>query len=357
MRRVEVARVVGGVGPDLEVEEVVHDVVRHVREHDADRGEGEEAPVDARVAVDGEQPAEARGHERHRQHAGPGDPQPLRDRVERALRRVGGGEDVQPLLGQALALPDDGVGHARRGYPLPRRPGRGRRRHAARGGRRAAVPSRGDEPGGSTPGVGRLRPRRSVPAVRRPPGPGPGPRGDARRRARRVGRPRLRARACRAQRSSPLEEHAGGVLGRRRRGRGLPGRRWPGTCSPSTRPTTRGCAGSCPVRSRPAASRRCGRTWRTSSTRLLDDVARRSADGPGRPRGDVRLPAPVHRDLRAARRRRSRPRPAGRGAHRAAVADADPRGVGPRQGGLRHRGRGAHAARGRTSGHVRATTS
>ena len=77
----------------------------------------EERPVDVRVAVHREQPTEPGGHERHRQHAGSRDPQPLRDGVEGALRRVGGGEDVQPLLGQALALPDDGVGHGGEAIP------------------------------------------------------------------------------------------------------------------------------------------------------------------------------------------------------------------------------------------------
>ena len=66
VRRVEVARVVLGVGADLEIEEVVHDVVRHVREHEAERGKREEAPVDVRVAEHGEQPAESGRDERHR---------------------------------------------------------------------------------------------------------------------------------------------------------------------------------------------------------------------------------------------------------------------------------------------------
>ena len=120
VRRVEVAGVVGGIGADLEVEEVVHDVVRHVREHDAETGEGEVRPVDARIAEHREQSGEAGGHEGHREHARPGQPQPLRHGVERALRRVGGGEHVEPLLGQALLLVDDGVGHGRSVSPLTR---------------------------------------------------------------------------------------------------------------------------------------------------------------------------------------------------------------------------------------------
>ena len=68
MRRVEVARVVRGVGADLEVEEVVHEVVGHVREHETDRREREQPPVDARRR--GRRRAARRGRRRPSSSAG-----------------------------------------------------------------------------------------------------------------------------------------------------------------------------------------------------------------------------------------------------------------------------------------------
>ena len=101
VRRVEVARVVLAVGADLEVEEVVHQVVGHVREHDADRREREPSPRDVGVAVDREQARDRGRDQRHREHAGAGQVEPLRHRVEPARRRVRRGEDVLPVADEA----------------------------------------------------------------------------------------------------------------------------------------------------------------------------------------------------------------------------------------------------------------
>ena len=60
VRRVQVARVLLAVGPDLEVEQVVHEVVRHVREHETDRRQREPSPCDVGVAVHREQPGDRR---------------------------------------------------------------------------------------------------------------------------------------------------------------------------------------------------------------------------------------------------------------------------------------------------------
>ena len=66
--------------------------------------EREPAPRDVGVAVDREQAGDRGRDQRHRQHAGAGQVQPLRHRVEAARRRVGGGEDVLPVVQQAVRL-------------------------------------------------------------------------------------------------------------------------------------------------------------------------------------------------------------------------------------------------------------
>jgi hypothetical protein len=79
--RVEVAGVVLPVGPDLHVEQVVHQVVRHVGEHDADGRHREPAPVHVGVAIDREQTGDCGGDQGHGQHARPGEIEPLRNWV------------------------------------------------------------------------------------------------------------------------------------------------------------------------------------------------------------------------------------------------------------------------------------
>ena len=112
VRRVEVAGIVLRVGADLEVEEIVHDVVRHVREDEPDRGDGEESPVGVRTAERGEQSTEPGRDQGHWEHTGTGEPQPLRHRVEGAFRRVGRGQYVQPLLRKTLLPVERRVSHA-----------------------------------------------------------------------------------------------------------------------------------------------------------------------------------------------------------------------------------------------------
>ena len=107
-----------------------------------------------------------------------------------------------------------------------------------------------------------------VPAVRRGPRTGRGACGHARRRARRLAGGRLRGGTDRAERSAALQGHARRA-GDRRRGRGrgpARARPSPGTCSASTRRITAACAASSRPRSRRAASKRCARGCRPSST-------------------------------------------------------------------------------------------
>ena len=165
-------------------------------------------------------------------------------------------------------------------------------------------------------GVGSLRPRRPLPAVRRGPRAGRGASGHARRRARCLARGRLRGGTDRAQRSAALQGHARRAGDRRRgRGRGPPGtRRSRGTCSASTRRITAGSAASSRPPSRRAASKRsargCRPSWTTSSTRS----PRPDPDARVDLVACVRVPAAVHRHLRAARRARAgsgRPRDGG----------------------------------------------
>ena len=105
MGRVEIAREVLTVGPDLEVEEIVHEVVGHVREHDAGRGEREPSPRHVR----------ARGTPRAARRA-------RRRRASSAVRRRGSGT--------ATSTPD----RADRAvdWSLPARTSSCRRRCAAR---------------------------------------------------------------------------------------------------------------------------------------------------------------------------------------------------------------------------------
>ena len=86
MGRVEGADVVVGVDAALEVEVVVDHVVRGVGDDEPDDREGSKpqltltSPV-SRGAPDGEQPADQARRHRHREHRGPGDHEPLADRV------------------------------------------------------------------------------------------------------------------------------------------------------------------------------------------------------------------------------------------------------------------------------------
>ena len=102
VRRVERPDVVVGVDAARRVEVVVDHVVRGVRQHEPDDGDGEEAPIDRRPAgdairLDREQPTDQPGPDGHREDGGPRDDQPLADRVERSsLRRIRRLEDLLP---------------------------------------------------------------------------------------------------------------------------------------------------------------------------------------------------------------------------------------------------------------------
>ena len=146
-------------------------------------------------------------------------------------------------------------------------------------------------------------------------------RGHAGRRARRLARRPLRRGHGRPQRPAALQGHArrDGERTRRSSPRACPDRRSPGTCSRSTRPTTPGCAGSSPPPSRRGASKRCARASRRSSTTCSTTSPRRTRQ-PRRSGRVLRLPAAVHRHLRAPRRPRARPAPLGRDVHPAARA-------------------------------------
>ena len=106
MRRIERARIVGRVAADLGVGEIVHHVVRDVRDQDADDRERQPEPVDAvdRGVAAGrpignrrEQQRDQTGEQRQRKDAGPGDDEPSGEAVDdTALGWVGGEECVSP---------------------------------------------------------------------------------------------------------------------------------------------------------------------------------------------------------------------------------------------------------------------
>ena len=90
MRRVERARVVGGVVADLGVGEVVHQVVRQVGDDDADDGERDVEPVDrGPAAMAASSTAMQTRGEGHRQDAGAGHDEPAGHAVDDALLRAG----------------------------------------------------------------------------------------------------------------------------------------------------------------------------------------------------------------------------------------------------------------------------
>ena len=68
------------------------------------RGEREPAPRRRRVAEHRQQPGERGRDERHRQHAGAGQVQPLRHGIEPARRRVRRGEHVLPVAQTTATL-------------------------------------------------------------------------------------------------------------------------------------------------------------------------------------------------------------------------------------------------------------
>ena len=103
VRRVQVAGVVLAVGADAQVEEVVHQVVGHVGADDPDQGEGEPAPRDVVAPVDREQSGDRPGHQGHGENPGPGQVQPLRNRVQAPFGGIRGGEDVLPVVKKATS--------------------------------------------------------------------------------------------------------------------------------------------------------------------------------------------------------------------------------------------------------------
>ena len=123
-----------------------------------------------------------------------------------------------------------------------------------------------------------------------------------------LARGRVRGGASGAERSAPVEGHAGRARdGRRRRGRGPAGTVVRAAHARSSiRRTTPGCAASSPPRSRSAASRSSGRGSQAIIDDLLDGDRRGRTRYPHRSRRVVRVSAAVHGDLRAARRARSR---------------------------------------------------
>ena len=82
----------------------------------------------------------------------------------------------------------------------------------------------------------------------------------------------------------------------------------PATCSWSTRPITLDCVAWSRARSRFDVSKRCGRTSSTSSTISSTASPAQGPDSQVDLVAAVRVPAAVHRDLRAARRPRRRAR-------------------------------------------------
>ena len=100
--RVHGPRVVGLVQPRRAVEQVVHQVVGRVGQHDPEEGQSEQPGVEV-VVVDGEQAGDEPGGERHGQHRGPGQEEPLADDVHLARGgRVGGGQHLLPAGQEAL---------------------------------------------------------------------------------------------------------------------------------------------------------------------------------------------------------------------------------------------------------------
>src|SRR5262249_56315283 len=95
MWRVKRTRVVGGIGTEALIEDVVDQVVRCVGDHEADRSQQEKAEIEA-WRPNGEQARDRGGRERHRLDASAGEDQPPRDEVVRAGRRAARGYGSPP---------------------------------------------------------------------------------------------------------------------------------------------------------------------------------------------------------------------------------------------------------------------
>ncbi len=129
--------------------------------------------------------------------------------------------------------------------------------------------------------LGRLRPRRPVPAVRRGAVAGRGARGHARRRPPGLPRPRATPRPVRRSRTPtcPRTCTPRSPATARSSPRACPARRSPGTCSASTGPTTPGCAASPP---RPSPEPGCDALEprvRALAAELLDALEHAGAPG------------------------------------------------------------------------------
>ena len=108
MRCVQGARVRHGVGTDLGVEEVVHEVVGAVGQDQAGEGEDEQSGVEA-AAVHGQARRHRAGHEGHGKDGRPGEHEPARHHVEGTPRgRVGGAQHLDPGREPALGGPRAG---------------------------------------------------------------------------------------------------------------------------------------------------------------------------------------------------------------------------------------------------------
>ena len=119
MGRVQGPRVAVGVGADFEVEEIVHQIVGDVGEHQPDRRQREQAPPHVLVVIRREQSRDCGCGERHRQHRRARDHEPARYGVHASGRRVGRPHHVTPVVEESRARVDAGfrcriahVGHS-----------------------------------------------------------------------------------------------------------------------------------------------------------------------------------------------------------------------------------------------------
>jgi len=97
MWRVKRARIVGGVGAQALVEDVVHEVVAGMGEHYADGGQQEQPDVEAR-GTNRQQAGQSRRGQRHRLDASAREDEPAADDVVCTGRRVAGRHDHPPCL-------------------------------------------------------------------------------------------------------------------------------------------------------------------------------------------------------------------------------------------------------------------
>ncbi len=265
----------------------------------------------------------------------------------RGTRRTGAGAISQNLdrRRSVVTTPRRGPCRDARNAPntgAPRLPERERRRTVA-------MPPDGDvtdDDHRSYGGVGFVRSRRPVPAVRTGARPRPGPCGDVGRRAWRLAGRQLRGGACRPQRVAALQGHARGLgNGLRRRGRRV-------TRTGLRPPHVDGR----PTRSHPAAAARLSRLFGAARRGVARPdpghhgrPARRHrtarARQPDRPRCNLRLPIAFHGHLRTPRRTPSRPCLARRGVHQAARPHFHSGRVCGGQGGLGRRRRHVESTR------------